>query len=160
MAETSSVQAAVGTKAPDFTLKDGDGREWRLSEQRGRVLVLLFYPGDNTPVCTKQLCTVRDRWDDYTATSAEVVGISTNTVESHKDFAAEHKLPLRLLADPEGRVINAYGAHSILPGRTGRSVFVIDADGIIRYRKVQKLGLIPPKTEEIIRAICAAQGKA
>src|SRR5688572_31793337 len=64
--------------APDFTLKDGDAREWRLTDQRGKVVVLLFYPGDETPVCTRQMCSVRDRWADYQATSAEVVGISSD----------------------------------------------------------------------------------
>ena len=143
----------VDVLAPDFTLKDGDGAEWRLSDKRGQTVVLLFYPGDETPVCTKQMCSVRDRWEDYAATGAEVVGISTDTVESHRKFSEHHKLPLRLLSDTEGKVISAYGARSWLPGRTARSVFVIDADGYIRYRKVLKIGLIPPKDDETIAAI-------
>src|SRR5919206_856925 len=94
----------VGSTAPDFALRDGEGREWRLSAQRGRVVVLLFYPGDETPVCTKQLCSVRDNWEAYAETGAEVVGISTDTVESHRSFTDKHNLPLRLLADIEGKV--------------------------------------------------------
>ena len=62
----------VGAAAPDFTLKDGKGAEWRLSDKRGQVVVLLFYPGDETPICTRQMCSVRDHWDDYAATGAEV----------------------------------------------------------------------------------------
>src|SRR5881275_3535400 len=117
-----------GAQAPDFTLKDGEGRDWRLSDKRGRVVVLLFYPGDETPVCTRQMCSVRDRWEDYAATGAEVVGISTNTVESHKSFAEHHELPLRLLADVDRKVADMYGAQSLIPGKVARSVFVIDRD--------------------------------
>src|SRR3989440_10494876 len=115
MAQTHRDQ--VGAHAPDFTLADGDGQAWRLSEQRGKVVVLLFYPGDETPICTRQMCAVRDNWAEYAATGAEVVGISTNSVASHRAFAAHHELPLRLLADTEGRVRDLYGAHSLLPGR-------------------------------------------
>ena len=87
MTSDKSKAVAVGAPAPDFALPDGDGREWRLSEQRGQVVVLLFYPGDETPVCTKQLCSVRDNWESYAATGAEVVGISTDTTESHRKFS-------------------------------------------------------------------------
>jgi thioredoxin-dependent peroxiredoxin len=145
--------ATVGKPAPDFTLRDGEGAEWRLSEKRGQTVVLLFYPGDETPICTRQLCSVRDRWEDYMAAGAEVVGISTNTVESHKAFAEHHDLPLRLLSDMDGEVRRAYGALSLIPTKTARSVFVIDPAGIIRYRKVQPLGLFRPKDDEIIEEI-------
>ena len=149
--------ARLGTPAPDFTLFDGDGSEWRLSDQRGKVVVLLFYPGDETPICTRQMCSVRDRWEDYAATGAEVVGISTNSVESHKDFAEHHNLPLRLLADVERKVADAYGANSLIPGKVARSVFVIDANGVVRYRDVRPLGLFRPKDDEIIKAIREAR---
>ena len=125
----------------------------RLSDLRGKVVVLLFYPGDETPVCTKQMCSVRDRWEDYAATGAEVVGISTNTVESHKNFAEHHELPLRLLADVDRKVADLYGANSLIPGKVARSVFVIDANGIIRYRDVRPIGLFRPKDNDTIRAI-------
>src|SRR5205085_8719166 len=93
---------SMNSEAPDFTLKDGEGHDWRLSDQRGRVVVLLFYPGDETPVCTRQMCSVRDRWEDYQATGAEVVGVSKDSPESHRAFAEHHSLPLRLLSDREG----------------------------------------------------------
>jgi peroxiredoxin Q/BCP len=96
---------------------------------------------------------VRDRWEDYAATGAEVVGISTNTVESHKAFAEHHSLPLRLLSDADGEVRRTYGALSLIPNKTARSVFVIDPAGIIRYRKVQPIGLFRPKDDEIIEEI-------
>jgi peroxiredoxin Q/BCP len=147
----------VGAPAPDFKLKDGDGNEWRLGDQRGKVVVLLFYPGDETPICTRQMCSVRDRWDDYSSTGAEVVGISTDSVESHKEFAKHHDLPLRLLSDSGQEVANLYGARSLIPGKVARSVFVIDANGIIRYRDVRPLGLFRPKDDEVIRAIQEAR---
>lgn len=143
--------------APAFVLRDGNGQEWKLADQRGKVVVLLFYPGDETPVCTRQMCSVRDRWDDYSATGAEVVGISTDSVESHKKFAEHHGLPLRLLSDDGGKVSNLYGARSLIPGKVARSVFVIDAQGVVRYRDVRPLGLFRPKDEEVIQAISEAQ---
>lgn len=147
----------VGAAAPDFTLKDGSNDEWRLSDQRGKIVVLLFYPGDETPICTRQMCSVRDRWEDYSNTGAEVVGISTDSVESHKKFAEHHELPLRLLSDASGEVANRYGARSLIPGKVARSVFVIDANGIIRYRDVRPLGLFRPKDDEVIKAIREAR---
>src|ERR1700704_6812910 len=150
-------QASLGNSAPDFTLFDGEGAQWRLAEQRGKVVVLLFYPGDETPICTRQMCSVRDRWEDYSATGAEVVGVSTDSVESHKKFSEHHELPLRLLSDASAEVANLYGARSLIPGKVARSVFVIDANGVLRYRDVRPLGLFRPKDEEIIAAIKKAQ---
>ena len=144
---------SVNQSAPDFTLKDGNGDDWRLSDQRGKVVVLLFYPGDETPVCTRQMCSVRDRWDDYLATGAEVVGISGDSVESHKNFAEHHNLPLRLLSDSERAVAKLYGAESFIPGRVARAVFVIDPKGILRYRDVRPIGLFKPKDDATIAAI-------
>jgi peroxiredoxin Q/BCP len=146
-----------GMNAPDFTLRDGDGNEWQLSAKRGKVVVLLFYPGDETPVCTRQMCSLRNRWAEYAASGAEVVGISTDSVESHKSFAAHHRLPLRLLSDAQRKVADAYGARSLIPGKVARSVFVIDAKGVIRYRDVRPLGIFRPKDDEVLRAIQDAQ---
>ena len=147
----------VGAPAPDFTLKDGNGEQWRLSAYRGKVVVLLFYPGDETPICTRQMCSVRDRWEDYSTTGAEVVGISTDSVESHQKFAEHHELPLRLLSDPSAEVAKLYGARSLIPGKVARSVFVIDANGVMRYRDVRPLGLFRPKDDEVIKAIGEAK---
>jgi thioredoxin-dependent peroxiredoxin len=149
--------ANIGAEAPDFALRDGDGNDWRLSDQRGKVVVLLFYPGDETPICTRQMCSVRDRWDDYSATGAEVVGISTDSAESHKKFADHHELPLRLLSDTGGNVAKLYGAQSLIPGKVARSVFVIDSEGTIRHRDVRPLGLFRPKDDDVIKAIQEAQ---
>lgn len=154
---SEAARAAVGSEAPDFTLADGEGKSWTLSAQRGKVVVLLFYPGDETPICTRQMCSVRDRWDDYKQTGAEVVGISTDSVDSHQKFASNHDLPLRLLSDADQSVANQYGARSLIPGKVARSVFVIDGNGIVRHRKVQPLGLFRPKDDEVLAAIRAAQ---
>jgi peroxiredoxin Q/BCP len=159
MSREKVAAAAVGSVAPDFILHDTEGAEWQMSAQHGRVVVLLFYPGDATPVCTKQLCSVRDNWESYAGTGAEVVGISTDTVESHRKFTDEHQLPLRLLADTEGKVHKAYGASSWFPGRAARAVVVVDGGGIVRYRKVEAVSLFRPRDAEIIEAIRAAQDK-
>jgi len=154
---SAAQEGREGTGAPDFALRDGEGAEWRLSDQRGKVVVLLFYPGDETPICTRQMCSVRDRWEDYAATGAEVVGLSTNSVDSHKSFAEHHNLPLRLLADVGGKIAAAYGARSLIPGKVARSVFVIDRNGVVKYRDVRPLGLFRPKDDDIIKAIREAQ---
>lgn len=148
----------VGADAPDFTLKDGEGKDWRLSDQRGRVVVLLFYPGDETPVCTRQMCSVRDRWEDYAATGAEVVGISTDSAESHRKFSERHSLPLRLLSDPDRRVAEMFGAKSWLPGRAARAVVVVDAAGRVRHNRAQPLSLFRPKDDDVLAAIRDASG--
>ena len=148
---------ALNSPAPDFTLKDANGDDWRLSNQRGKVVVLLFYPGDETPICTRQMCSVRDRWDDYVETGAEVVGISSDSIESHRKFAEHHNLPLRLLSDLDGTASKLYGARSLIPGKVARSVFVIDAQGMLRHSDVRPLGLFKPKDDDTIAAIRAAQ---
>lgn len=145
-----------GDAAPDFMLKDGDGLDWKLSDQRGKIVVLLFYPGDNTPVCTKQLCSVRDNWDQYVESGAEVVGISTDSSASHGSFSEKYKLPLRLLADVGGEAAALYDVKSWFPGRSARAVFVIDKNGTVRHRSVQALSIFRPKDEDILAAIRTA----
>lgn len=147
----------TGEKAPDFTLKDGEGNDWTLSENLGKVIVLLFYPGDNTPVCTKQLCSVRDNWDDYAATGAEIIGISTDSVESHKSFAEKHNFPFTLLSDENGEVVKQYGVKSWLPGKSARAVTVIAKDGIVKSQQVQSLIMFRPSDEEVLAAIAEAK---
>lgn len=147
----------VNETAPDFTLKDGEGNDWTLSNYKGRTVVLLFYPGDNTPVCTAQLCSVRDHWSEYLATGAEVVGISTDTVESHSGFAEKHSLPLRLLSDADRKVSTIYDMKSWLPGRSARGVVVIDGTGKITYHKAESLSLFRPADTDVLAAIRASQ---
>lgn len=145
------IGAETGDTAPDFELKDGGGESWRLSEKKGKVVALVFYPRDETPVCTKQMCSMRDRWADYESTGAEVVAISVGSVESHKKFAEHHGLPQRLLADERGEVTRLYNVKSLLGG-SQRAVIVIDRDGVIRYRK-SVFPIFRPSDDEVINAI-------
>src|SRR5436190_13643796 len=103
----------TGEPAPDFELA-GTGGPFRLSEHRGERVVLLFYPGDETPVCTRQFCSYRDRADEMSSLNATVVGISAQTVESHEKFREHHGLTVPLLADPEKDVVKFYGLNSPL----------------------------------------------
>jgi peroxiredoxin len=148
----------IGDPAPQFALSDGDGIGWSLSNYMGRTVVLLFYPGDNTPVCTAQLCSVRDHWSEYQETGAEVVGISTDTVESHKGFAEKNSLPLRLLSDADRKVSEMYDMRSWLPGRSARGVVVIDGSGRVAYHKVQAVSLFKPSDDDVLEAIKNADG--
>ena len=140
----------VGQLAPDIDLLDGEGEPWRLMDFRGRLVVLLFYPADETPTCTKQLCSVRDNWARYQETGAEVVGINANSVAKHKRFAEHHSLPLRLLSDTTGSVIRAFDMKNLIGTRRG--IIVIDRDGIIRYRRVV-FPVFRPSDDEVLAAI-------
>ncbi|MBA3714627.1 MAG: peroxiredoxin [Pyrinomonadaceae bacterium] len=142
----------VGALAPDFTLHDEQGAQWRLADKRGRVVALLFYPGDETLVCTRQLCSVRDHWTEYVETGAEIIGVSRDTSDSHRRFAERRRLPLKLLSDPDGSVIATYRNHSLLPSWATRAVTVIDAKGIVRFHKVM-LKLFRPRDQEVVTAI-------
>jgi thioredoxin-dependent peroxiredoxin len=129
----------VGDPAPDFTL-DGTAGSFRLAEHRGERVVLLFYPGDNTAVCTRQFCSYRDEAEGFDELEATVVGISTQSVESHRSWTAKHGLTVPLLADPGSEVAKAYGAHRALRGTT-RAVVIVDEHGRIGYRHDHLLGL-------------------
>ena len=100
---------AVGDEAPDFDLEGTEGRRYRLADCRGHWLVLAFYPGDFTPVCTRQFCSYRDAADRLDDLDATVWGISPQSVESHERFRREHGLTVPLLSDPDRAVIRAYG---------------------------------------------------
>jgi len=141
----------IGCVAPEFEVMDSSGAKWRLADYRGKVVALVFYPRDETPVCTKQMCSMRDRWGEYQATGAEVVGVSVGSVDSHRGFVEHHGLPQRLLADERGDVARLYNVKSILGG-SQRAVIVIDGTGIIRYRK-SVLPIFRPTDDEVITEI-------
>jgi thioredoxin-dependent peroxiredoxin len=130
----------VGDVAPDIELPGTEGRTYRLRDCRGGWLVLAFYPGDFTPVCTRQFCSYRDAADRLDALDAAVWGISPQTLDSHERFRAKYDLTVPLLADPERGVIRAHGVlgHA---GLVRRSIFVVDPEGIVRYRHIALLGL-------------------
>jgi peroxiredoxin Q/BCP len=137
----------VGEHAPDFELEGTDG-PFKLSEHRGERVVLLFYPGDNTLVCTKQFCSYRDRAEDFSALGATVVGISSQDLGSHEAFAAKHALNVPLLADVDKDVSRAYDAYSSRLG-VKRAVIVIDEEGVVRHRHDHRLGLDFQSVDEI-----------
>jgi thioredoxin-dependent peroxiredoxin len=144
---------AVGEPAPDFEL-EGTAGSFRLSDHRGERVVLLFYPGDNTAVCTRQFCSYRDEAEGFGALAATVVGISTQSVKSHRDWTAKHGLTVPLLADPQGKVAKSYGAHRALGGTT-RSVIIVDEQGNVGYRHDHLLGLDFQTVDDLSEALRA-----
>ena len=127
----------TGTKAPEFTLLDKDGKTVSLSDFVGKKVVLYFYPKDNTPGCTRQACAFAGVYDEFKKLDVEVIGVSKDSVTSHQKFAEKHNLPFILLADPELTAIQAYGVwqEKKLYGKVSmgvvRSTFIIDENGII-----------------------------
>jgi peroxiredoxin len=123
---------AVGDVAPDFSLPGTGGRNYRLSDYRGQPVVLVFYPGDSTPVCTVQLREYSSDIGEFADLGAEVLAISPQDLDSHREFACREELKMPLLADPDKAVGEAYGILGPL-GFYRRSVFVIDEAGVVRY---------------------------
>jgi len=123
----------VGDRAPDFTLPSASGAVRLADVLRGKSVVLYFYPKDETPVCTAEACAFRDSYEVFTEAGAEVIGVSDDTVESHRSFAAHHRLPFQLLSDPGGDVRRRYGVSGFLGLIPGRVTFVIDRQGIVRH---------------------------
>jgi thioredoxin-dependent peroxiredoxin len=148
----------VGDEAPDFELPGTDGT-FRLSDHRGERVVLLFYPGDNTTVCTKQFCSYRDRAEDFADLNATVVGISAQDVASHEGFAAKHSLNVPLLADVDKHVAEAYSTAGG-PLGTKRAVIIVDEDGIVRHRHDHLLGLDFQTVDDLRKALDALPAHA
>jgi peroxiredoxin Q/BCP len=132
-AQSGGTLLREGAAAPDFLAMDqtGEMRQLRALGQ-DRAVVLFFYPRDGTPGCTREACAFRDAWDRLQATGAIVVGVSTDDVQSHREFAEEHGLPFPLLADPEGDVLRLYGVPTRL-GMAARVTYVIDREGRIAH---------------------------
>jgi peroxiredoxin Q/BCP len=119
-----------GTKAPDFSLTDDSGHVVRLAELRGRNVVLVFYPGDDTPGCTKQLCQFRDDWKEAQSRGVSVFGVNPQTAQKHVAFRQKFHFPFPLLVDRDQKVGERYHTHGLIVKRT---VYLIDPDGIIRF---------------------------
>ncbi|MGH2956017.1 MAG: peroxiredoxin [Solirubrobacterales bacterium] len=142
----------VGDSAPEFELQGTGSRGYRLSDYRGEGLILAFYPGDFTPVCTKQFCSYRDDGDRIEALGVSMLGISPQSVESHERFAAENDLTVPLLSDPGKQVARAYGV--VGPGGfIRRAVFLVDGEGNVRYRHVALFGLRYQDVGDLERAV-------
>ena len=146
----------VGDKAPPFALRGTGERTYKLSDYSETGVILAFYPGDFTPVCTKQFCSYRDDGDRIEALGMPMLGISPQTVESHERFAEQNGLGVPLLHDEDKRVARAYGV--LGPGAfVRRSIFLIDAEGVVRYRKVALFGLRYQDVGDLERAVDAVR---
>jgi thioredoxin-dependent peroxiredoxin len=143
-----------GQPAPDFELRSDRGETVKLSDLRGKPVVLYFYPKDDTPGCTRQACGIRDAWSEFQRAGAEVIGISADTTASHERFKSKYSLPFTLLADPERKLAEPYGV-----GREGkssyeRSTFVVDADG--KVTKIMRRVDPDRHADEVLTALAAA----
>jgi peroxiredoxin Q/BCP len=159
----------VGDPAPDFELPGTGDKTYRLADYRGRRLILAFYPGDSTTVCTKQFCSYRDQGDKLDGLGADVLGISPQSVESHEHWVKEQELNVPLLADEDLAVSRRYGVTgwlgplarlTELPDAPGgryvmRSIFIVDEEGIIRYRHVSRTGSSYESVEDLEQALAA-----
>ena len=159
----------VGDTAPDFELPGSDGKTFKLSDHRGHNVVLAFYPGDATTVCTKQFCSYRDNADRLDELDAEVVGISPQSVDSHEHWVEEQQLNVPLLADEDLSVSKLYGVTAWLgplarftelnetPGGRYimRSIFIVDGEGVVRYRHVSRTGATFQSVGDLEQALTA-----
>ncbi|MGA2136166.1 MAG: peroxiredoxin [Bryobacteraceae bacterium] len=122
----------AGSPAPDFSLAQPDGKMVSLSKLRGKNVVLVFYPGDDTPTCRKQLCEFRDQWEDARKRNVQVFGVNPASTGSHAKFQLKYRFPFPLLADAGQKVAELYHANGLFVKRT---VYLIGPDGVIRYAK-------------------------
>ncbi|MCA1729859.1 MAG: peroxiredoxin [Actinobacteria bacterium] len=143
----------VGSIAPDFSLPTQSGQMLSLKNFIGeRPIVLFFYPKNDTPGCTKQACAFRNDYEGFGKLDAEVIGISSDSVESHRSFAAKHDLPYTLLSDEERKVRKLYGVPNTLGIFPGRVTYVIDREGIVRHVFSSQLG-VEKHIEEALKAL-------
>jgi len=149
----------VGSKAPDFTLPSQSGEMVSLRDSLGeKPVVLYFYPRDDTPGCTKEACAFRDSFEEFRRLDAEVIGISSDSVESHRNFAKNHDLPFTLLSDGEGKVRRLYGVPNTLGLFPGRVTYVIDEEGVVRHIFSSQLGM-EKHVEEALKALRSIESK-
>ncbi|MEN9646804.1 MAG: hypothetical protein RL238_3473 [Actinomycetota bacterium] len=147
---------AVGDRAPAFTLPSTGGSEVSLSDFAGRPVVLVFYPGDDTPVCTKQLNSYNDDLAQFEALDAQVIGISAQSIDSHEKFAGKHGFKFPLLADTDKAVAGAYGTLGPI-GFPRRSVFIVDGEGVVRYAHRAIAGLTFRPVSELVEVLTSLQ---
>jgi peroxiredoxin Q/BCP len=150
----------AGDKAPDFTLPSQSGEQVRLSDRLGdRVVVLYFYPRDDTRGCTAEACAFRDSFEVFTDAGAEVIGVSSDSVDRHAAFADKHKLPFTLLSDKGGQVRKLYGVPAVLGLVPGRVTYVIDREGTVRhsFNSMTNIGQHISDALRIVRELQAGQ---
>jgi peroxiredoxin Q/BCP len=144
----------AGDAAPGFDLPGSGGRTYRLADYRGKGVILAFYPGDFTTVCTKQFCSYRDDGDRLAGLGVDLIGISPQSVDSHERFIAEKGLTVPLLADEDLAVAKAYGV-AAPGGFVRRSIFVVDGDLVVRHRHVSLVGLSYDGVDDLEKAVAA-----
>lgn len=147
---------SVGDVAPEFTLQGTGDKSYSLSSFRGQPVVLVFYPGDDTPVCTKQLNSYNNELSAFESVGAQVLAISAQDLASHEQFASKHGFQFPLLSDTDKTVAGLYGTVGPL-GFPRRSVFVIDGQGVVRYAHRAIAGLTFRPVEELVAAVEAAR---
>jgi len=148
----------VHSKAPDFTLENESGQPFTLSDHHGEMMLLVFYPGDNTPVCTRQLCDYRDGIEAFNGLDVKVIGISKDDAASHQAFREKHQLPFTLLSDPDLEVAALYDSKGMMGMK--RSLFLVDEEGVIRYLHIESLPVFRRAREEVLAAIKALNSQA
>lgn len=146
----------LGGKAPEFTLEADDGTRFDSKSLSGERCLLVFYPGDDTPVCTRQLCDYRDGAGQFADLGVRVIGISKDGRASHEAFKRRHELPFTLLSDPDLAVADRFGVRGALGMK--RAVFLLDQEGVVRYAKVEKLPVFRRRREELLEAIGSLHG--
>jgi peroxiredoxin Q/BCP len=142
----------VGEEAPDFTLLSQAGGLVSLKDYLGKPVVLFFYPKDDTLGCTREVCAFRDDFGKFGKLDAEVIGISSDSVESHRNFAEQHKLPFTLLSDQGGKVRKRYGVPNTLGLFPGRVTYVVDEMGVVRHIFTSQLG-VEKHVDEALQAL-------
>ncbi len=152
---TATQSVGIGDVAPDFTLPGTTNKNYSLSQFRGQTVVLVFYPGDETLVCTKQLCSYNNELQQFAKVNAQILAISAQDIASHEAFSAKHRFEFPLLADTEKTVAKLYSVVGLL-GLPRRSVFVIDAAGVIKYAHRALLGVTFRPVSELIEAVASA----
>jgi peroxiredoxin Q/BCP len=159
MALRRTRSVGVGSKAPDFTLLSQSGELVSLKDFLGKKpVVLYFYPKDDTPGCTKEACAFRDSFEEFRRLDAEVLGISSDSVESHRSFAMQHDLPFTLLSDGERKVRRLYGVPNTLGLFPGRVTYVIGEEGVVRHIFSSQLGM-EKHVEEALKALRSIESK-
>jgi thioredoxin-dependent peroxiredoxin len=141
-----------GDLAPDFSLDGVPPAAYHLAEQRGKVVVLAFYPGDFTPVCLRQLTHYEEQREKLVATGATLWAVSTDVLEKHERMAKSYALSFPLLSDPDGKVAGLYGVRTLM-GTARRALFLIDQGGVIRYQREEPLSLTYRSVDDILEAL-------
>ncbi len=145
----------IGKPAPAFTLQDNSGNFFNFLESiKVSPAILVFYPGDFTPVCTKQLCDYRDHIEQFHNLGMQLFGISKNDRASHKKFAEEHRFPFPLLTDPNNKVAKQYGCSSLfMLGNISRAVFIVNTKGIILYRYIEPTIITRRTSNDLVKVV-------